>query len=48
MLLKLWRIMAYPVGGPALGFFVALVATAAIVYGGYMLYREEKKGVMHT
>jgi len=48
MLLKLWRIMAYPVGGPALGFFVALVATAAIVYGGYMLYSEEKKSVMNA
>jgi hypothetical protein len=48
MLLKLWRILAFPVGGPALGFFIALIAMAAIAYGGWLLYSEEKKGVMRA
>jgi hypothetical protein len=44
MLLKAWRIMAAPVGGFGIGFFVAVVATAAIAFGGYMIYSEEKAG----
>ena len=42
MLLKAWRIGAVPIGGFGLGFFVAVVATAAIAYGGYLLCTEEK------
>ena len=42
MLLKAWRISAVPAGGFGIGFFVAVIATAAIVYGGYLLYTEEK------
>ena len=43
MLLKAWRISAFPVGGFGIGFFIAIVAAAAIAYGGYLLYSEEKK-----
>ena len=42
MLLKLWRIMAVPVGGMGWGFFVAIVAAAIVAAGGYLLYTEEK------
>ena len=42
MLLKAWRISAVPVGGFGIGFFIAIVAAAAIAYGGYLLYSEEK------
>ena len=42
MLLKAWRIEAAPYGGFAIGFFIAIIATAAIAYGGYMLYMEEQ------
>lgn len=46
MLLKAWRILDVPVGGFGIGFFIAIVATAAIAYGGYMIYSEEKAGVV--
>ena len=42
MLLKAWRITAVPAGGFGLGFFIGVIAAAAIAYGGYMLYTEEK------
>ena len=42
MLLKAWRILATPVGGFSIGFFIAVVAAAAIAYGGYLLYSQEK------
>jgi hypothetical protein len=42
MLLKAWRILAAPYGGFGIGFFIAVVATVAIAYGGYMMYAEEK------
>jgi hypothetical protein len=42
MLLKFWRIMAVPAGGPGLGFFLAALATAAIAYGGFVLYNSDK------
>jgi hypothetical protein len=42
MLLKAWRITAAPIGGFGLGFFIGVIAAAAIAYGGYMLYTEEK------
>ena len=45
MLLKAWRIVDFPVGGFGIGFFIAIVATGAIAYGGYLLYSEEKAGV---
>ena len=45
MLLKAWRILAVPVGGFGIGFFIGVVAVAAIAYGGYLLYSEEKAGV---
>jgi hypothetical protein len=48
MLLKLWRIMAVEVGGPGLGFFLGVIAAAAIAYGGYLLYSEEKKSVTNA
>jgi hypothetical protein len=44
VLLKAWRIMDVPVGGFGIGFFLAVIAAAAIAYGGYMLYSEEKSG----
>jgi hypothetical protein len=44
MLLKLWRIMAVPLGGPGLGFFLGFIALCAICYGGYLLYSEDKGG----
>jgi hypothetical protein len=46
ILLKAWRIMDVPIGGFGIGFFLALVATVAIAAGGYLLYSEEKKGVL--
>ena len=42
MILKAWRISAVPIGGFGIGFFIGVVATVAIAYGGYMLYTEEK------
>jgi hypothetical protein len=42
MLLKAWRIMAAPVGGFGIGFFLGVIAAAAIAYGGYMMYMEQK------
>jgi hypothetical protein len=42
MILKAWRITAVDVGGFGIGFFIGVVAAAAIAYGGYMLYTEEK------
>jgi hypothetical protein len=42
MLLKAWRIQAAPYGGFGIGFFIAVVATVAIAYGGYMQYAAEK------
>ena len=42
MLLKAWRITEVPVGGFGIGFFLGVIAAAAIAYGGYMLYTEEK------
>jgi len=47
MLLKAWRILAAPIGGFGIGFFVAVIATAAIAYGGYMIYSEEKSGMVN-
>jgi hypothetical protein len=44
MLLKFWRIMAFPFGGPGLGFFAAVIATALIGYGCYLLYSADKGG----
>ncbi len=41
-LLKAWRIMAAPVGGFGIGFFLALVATGLIGYGGFLLYNSDK------
>lgn len=45
MLLKAWRINDVPVGGFGIGFWVGVVAAAAIAYGGYLLYREESGGM---
>ena len=42
LILKAWRIMAAPVGGFGIGFFLGLIATVAIAYGGYMLYAADK------
>ena len=42
MLLKAWRIMDVPAGGFGIGFFLGVIAAAAIAYGGYMMYAEEK------
>ena len=42
ILLKAWRIMAVPVGGYGLGFFIAVIAAAAIGYGGWLLYSQVK------
>ena len=44
LLLKAWRIMAFPAGGFGLGFFIGVIAVAAIAYGGYMIYTAEKGG----
>ena len=44
MLLKAWRIMAVEVGGFGIGFFLGVIATAAIAYGGYLLYSADKGG----
>lgn len=44
MLLKAWRILAAPVGGFGIGFWIAVVATVAIAYGGFLLYTKEKAG----
>ena len=46
MLLKAWRISDVPVGGFGIGFFVGVVAAALVAYGGYLLYSEEKSGVI--
>jgi hypothetical protein len=45
MLLKAWRISAAEFGGFDIGFFFALIAAAAVAYGGYMIYSEEKASV---
>jgi hypothetical protein len=42
--LKFWRIMAFPFGGPGLGFFAAVIATGLISYGCYLLYSADKGG----
>ena len=42
MVLKAWRIMDVPVGGFGIGFFIAVVATVAIAYGGFLMYTAEK------
>src|SRR5688572_19352378 len=47
MLLKAWRIMDLPAGGFGIGFFLALIAAIAIAVGGYLLYTEEKRGVLN-
>jgi hypothetical protein len=44
MLLKAWRIMAVEAGGFGIGFFLGVIATAAIAYGGYLLYSADKGG----
>jgi hypothetical protein len=46
MLLKFWRIMAAPVGGMGIGFFIAIVALAIIGYGCYLIYSEEQTGTI--
>ena len=45
LLLKAWRILDVPIGSFGIGFYLGLVATAAIAYGGYMIYTEEKGGL---
>jgi hypothetical protein len=42
MLLKAWRISAVEVGGFGIGFWIGVVAAAAIAYGGYVLYSADK------
>jgi hypothetical protein len=43
ILLKFWRIMAAPAGGfDIIGFLLAVIAAAAIGYGGYLLYQSDK------
>jgi hypothetical protein len=42
VLLKAWRIMAVPAGGFGIGFFLGVIATAAIAYGGFALYNADK------
>jgi hypothetical protein len=44
LLLKAWRILDVPVGGFGIGFYIGLVAAAALAYGGYLVYTEEKAG----
>ena len=46
ILLKAWRIMAVPVGGFGIGFFLAFIAAGCIAYGGYILYSQEKSGLV--
>jgi hypothetical protein len=46
MLLKFWRILDAPVGGMGIGFFIGLVAAVIVVYGCYLVYSEEKGGVI--
>jgi hypothetical protein len=48
MLLKAWRIMAAPAGGFGIGFFIGVVAAAAIAYGGYRIYSQEKAGAVRS
>jgi hypothetical protein len=55
-LLKAWRIQALDVGGSALGvdfgidksfgfgFFIGIVCAAAVAYGCYLMYSQEKGG----
>jgi hypothetical protein len=45
MLLKAWRISAAEFGDFDIGFFLGLIAAAAVVYGGYTIYSEEKTSV---
>jgi len=40
MLLKAWRILAAPAGGFGWGFFLAIIAAAAIAYGGFLKFQE--------
>lgn len=40
MLLKLWRIMDVEVGGMGFGFFVGLIAAAAVGYGAFLKFQE--------
>jgi hypothetical protein len=42
MLLKAWRIMSADIGGFGWGFFLALIAAAAVVYGAFMKYQEDQ------
>jgi len=42
MLLKFWRILEVPAGGPDIGFYLGVIAAAVIVYGCYMIYSEER------
>jgi hypothetical protein len=55
MLLKAWRISSGEVtiggvtgdaslGGFGIGFFLGVIATAAIAYGGFLLYSADKGG----
>jgi hypothetical protein len=49
MLLKAWRISAVDTGGfvdksYGIGFFLGVICTIAIAYGGYLLYSEDKGG----
>ena len=44
MLLKFWRILAVPLGGPSYGFGLAVLAVIAIGYGCYLLYSADKGG----
>jgi len=45
ILLKFWRIIAAPVGGFApIGVLLAVIAAAAIGYGGYLLYQSDRGG----
>jgi len=44
VLLKAWRILAVPVGSFGFGFFIGIIATAAIAYGGYLLYSADRGG----
>jgi len=51
MLLKAWRLMSVDIppglgisDGFGFGFFIGIVATAAIAYGGYLLYSADRGG----
>ena len=57
MLLKFWRIISVDACGPltddlgcsdgaGIGFYIGALAAIAIAAGGWMMYSEEKKGVM--